>query len=385
MKEGLKKEQYNFNCLDKLAYIYKSTGRYFEARCCYILCKHMSKDNDLAEAIEEKILQIERDHYDILKLSVDIDNKNTMEYKTKVILYGTKRGMKKVKSKLNHRFKIIGCICEHEQIEFNDGTPIITPSQINQYDFDYIIIATEEQSEIQNINLRLSNVGITNEKVFEYFNYDLNCQIEGFDYMLNKLIQQDKVELLIAGSSDTEIGIDCDLLKKPSINFSLSGQDIFYIYRVVKYLLNFKNVYENLKYVVLGLQYFSFDFDLSSHLGKDRIHRYYENLKTIHNNDNKLVIELLNSIYNKKNIEQNYERVKNLKKEANLQEKDKQLGQYYAEMYSTMNNPETLVENKEVLKELLQLLKSKLSHSSFAMLPAIWCFMSKDKNKYFTI
>lgn len=353
LKRGIEEEHDSFGLFYRLAYIYKITGRYVESRCCYILCKHISNNKESAEKIEEKILEIENEHYDILKSSIEINGEKFMDYKIKVILYGTKNGIKKVKSKLNHKFEVIGYICDDDTIEFEDLVLKISLNEINKHDFDYVITADKGR----NINHKLLSVGIASEKIFEYFEHDLNCQIEGFEYMLRKLLKSNEIEVLVIGASDTEVGIDCNLIEKPAINFSLSGQDIFYIYRTIKYLLNFENIRGNLKFVILGLQYFSFDFDLSTSLGKYRIHRYYENLKTIHNNTDELAIEILTSIYNKKNIEHNYEKVKKLKIEANLQEKDEQLGQYYATLHSTMNNSKVFKENKKILKELFKLLK----------------------------
>ncbi len=95
--------------------------------------------------------------------------------------------------------------------------------------------------------------------------------------LCNKL----KNETIIVGSSYPLFGV-CEENIKNSINLSLPSQDLYYSYKTIKSILETNN---NLKRVILGMSYYSFNFDLSmSKNERIRIEKVYYNIfKDEHN------------------------------------------------------------------------------------------------------
>ncbi|MBA2898815.1 hypothetical protein [Clostridium beijerinckii] len=72
-------------------------------------------------------------------------------------------------------------------------------------------------------------------------------------------------------------------MDKNFFNFAVSSQDIFYDYEIVKYMLSFDGIKKNLKYAIISLAYYSFDYDLSKSNSGIRTNIYYPMFKTMHN------------------------------------------------------------------------------------------------------
>lgn len=90
--------------------------------------------------------------------------------------------------------------------------------------------------------------------------------------------------MLATGISYTNLGLKEELLNKKCFKFSIGSQDLYYDYTIVKNIIeNYKEKKQNLKYTIIGLTYYSFQYDMSLSAMKNKVILYYEILKDVHN------------------------------------------------------------------------------------------------------
>lgn len=235
---------------------------------------------------------------------------------------------------------------------------IISPSKIKEFSYDYIVIASQFNEEIYN---QLIHMNIKKETIFQYIKF-LDMMWKPFEsriYYFEKNI--DKIETLITGISYAMAGLKDTFLKKTGYNFASDSQDLFYDYHIFKYILeNFKH---NLKYAIIGLCYYSFQYDMSLSSMKNKTMIYYSILKTSHNFKTNFDFDkeyninkgIANNIL-RKNQTGYYDFSRELKILSDFEYKGV-LGKKQAEIDCNKNYPKTVEENKKIFKDYLNLLK----------------------------
>ena len=85
--------------------------------------------------------------------------------KKNVIVFGCGKQFKNKKGYLEKKFEIVALSDNNKELHGRkiEGINVITPSSINDYKYDYVVIAAFEEAEIRN---QLVNIGIDNEKIF---------------------------------------------------------------------------------------------------------------------------------------------------------------------------------------------------------------------------
>lgn len=202
----------------------------------------------------------------------------------RIIIFGTGSGCEKLKNIFDYNIVNIVAYVDNnieKQGKFFDKIPIIKPVNIKNYKYDYIVIASSYYNEICE---QLLYLGISDEKIISFYKeYE---EIYGFKLkmiLFNNMFQND-VETLITGISYAQLGIKAEKLKNKAFNFALVSQDLFYDYNIIKYLLKRKSeAVKNFKYAIIGLSYFSFQYDLSKSANNERVFKYYNILKDKHN------------------------------------------------------------------------------------------------------
>lgn len=202
-----------------------------------------------------------------------------------VVIFGTGSGCKRVKSILNSKLVKIVVYSDNNKLKQDkiiDDIHVVDPKSIIKYNYDYIIIASEY---FDSISKQLLSLGINKEKILCF--YDEYTKFQNFYFkmlLFDKMFTNKSIETLITGMSYAECGINADILKSKAFNFGASSQDLFYDYNIVKYLFQSKleNV-KNLKYAIIDLCYFSFEYDMSRSRTKSNIFRYQKLIKNIHN------------------------------------------------------------------------------------------------------
>lgn len=207
--------------------------------------------------------------------------------KYKIIIWGagdTAREALKYKSDI---VEVMGFLDNNSNIKEFEGLQALEKDSICQYDYDYIVICSRSYEEIYKQLLRM---GGDVEKILvnpipkaqTYSSYQDNV----FERKWNVLTKRNRMEIFISGISYHSDGIDEVIFKektgKETFNLANSGQDIFYDYQIAK-LLNCEKLLQDTTHYIIGLCYYSFDYDLSKTENGWEIIRYYPYIKEQHN------------------------------------------------------------------------------------------------------
>lgn len=277
-----------------------------------------------------------------------------------VIVFGTGSTAEKMIKNLNKDVNII-CYVDNDSLKWNKklkGKLILDPNEINNIKYDYVIIASQYNSEIFS---QLVELKISAEQIFEYLGFIKN-QYNPFEYKM-KLFEENilSYESFITGISYFVSGIDGNTLKKKGVNFSFDSQDLYYDYNIAKYIL--ENYETKFKYAIIGMNYYSFEYDLSLSSMKDNIKLYYPRLKKSHN------LKICNDNYRRSIINKNI--AERILKTNNgrfifenrlipLTEQKEELyiiGKKQALLDCNKNYPKTVEENTIIFSKYLGLLK----------------------------
>lgn len=159
------------------------------------------------------------------------------------------------------------------------GKKVILPEQIERYEYDYILVISQYIDEIQKrineLKIEKSEVKFLFERNHKLMFEELySIEKENYNKLLLKLHQPD---MIITGTSYHMLGIDVKCFKNLNVdNFALSSQDLFYDYMIVRWL--YENKLKEMKKVrncIVGISYYSFEYDFSLSVNKERIIRYY--------------------------------------------------------------------------------------------------------------
>jgi len=205
---------------------------------------------------------------------------------TDILIFGTGGGCQKVKMVLNYVNVNILAYIDNNAANIGkkiDSKPVIAVEDIIKFKWNYIIIASDSYDEILR---QLLKIGVSESRIICFFrDYPL------FEYFNLKMLSFDKkckdsIEVLVTGMSYAANGINTNLLCKKAFSFALGSQDLFFDFNIIKYL--FKNrpyVVSKIKYCIIDLCYFSFEYDMSRSGTKSIIFRYQELLHEKHNYD----------------------------------------------------------------------------------------------------
>ncbi|QPA55066.1 nucleoside-diphosphate sugar epimerase/dehydratase [Lysinibacillus sphaericus] len=274
---------------------------------------------------------------------------------------------------------------------YKNGLLIYDPSKLNKLTYDIILIASSFHQQImqQIKHLEISNQKVINVQKMVEDSLEQQSQLASYKYYLNKLkrdldlgINATDLNTLITGLSYAECGIISENISKKTLNLANAGQDLFYDYLLLKTILEKSD--NHIQNVVIGLSYYSFEYDLSlSKVHGLRCKYIYEPvLKESHNLYSVLSEEESEKIYERKKkffqkfeskIFKSEESLTEIIKNNNLsfkvptyerfdgytlEEKNKN-GKFLAELDSKKNYPLTVKENREIFSNLLKLLEEK--------------------------
>ena len=341
LKSGLKTHKNNFDLLYNLGYVYENTDRHIEAIRLYNMaknnCNEINSIREIEGIISKNIEEIQEQSGKFLGIK-----------KYNIMLFANNESDENIE-KLGNIFNIVGLI-SNKFLKTKD-------KEASSFaDLDYMIILEKDRDNIKNIKRKLSEY-ISTDKIYDYYQYNYLFCVEGFEYKFDEILKIPKLELLATGLSYVETAVDSDLFNIPSFNFALSSQDLFYDYNIVKNLLNLQHVKNSLKYCIIGLAYYSFDFDLSKSNEGIRTHRYLSTLGTAHNFTNIPQLEISHYDYLKSDYNNDYLNLSYAKENTVMHSENKDVQNYIAIHHSEMNHPETVEENEKIFKDYLDLLK----------------------------
>lgn len=282
-----------------------------------------------------------------------------------MLIYGTGSSAEKLTNLLNfEEVDIVAYVDSNKEkagSTFMDRT-IISPDYINSFESDYIFIASQYYEEIIDIlkknNVDLSKVINLKKDFLDSILYELDLDL-CFQQFSD---QAQQIELLATGLSYVRDGLNLSVLHRKGFNFAFSSQDLYCDYLIVKEIFNDYEL-KNLKYLLIGLAYYSFDYDLSKSINSYLVPRYYKLAKSngYYHFENdylqfrkvvKPLIKKPESTINEKLLNRNLYFQK-------LSEIEKINGKSTALRHSKKNYPDTVRQNKYYLSEMLKLAKQK--------------------------
>lgn len=304
-----------------------------------------------------------------------------------VIIFGTGSTAEIVLSGLNENVNVIYFSDNNEKkwnTKYND-IKVISPKEIEKLNYKYIIIASQFEADIFE---QLVESGISRGKIFQFYKY--NDYYSGENYIkldIKRFYDERKeVESIVTGISYSERGIREDLLKRKTRKFTRHSQDIYFDYNLVNYVLNnYKKDLINLKYCIIGLSYYSFEYDMSKSAMKEKVGIYYEAIGKKHNFENissyseekdryKIIAkELFNVSNDRDTLKVTWNNASNA---SNLNYK---IGQEQAIIDGKKNYPKTVKENIGIFKKYLRLLEENDIKPI-----VIVCPVSKYYSEYFS-
>ncbi len=284
----------------------------------------------------------------------------------KVLIYGTGSSAKKLLEVLDYnKVEIVAFIdgnCNKQQLLFEEKYNIFPPKKIKELTFDKIIVASMYYDEIIQT---LKGLKVDKDKCFwfnvEYFNAYLS------EVALNSKFGQlslaeESIEIIATGLSYVRDGLDFSFLNYKGINFGFSSQDLFADYSIIEHIFsNYK--LSNLKYLLIGMSYYSFNYDLSKSINGYLTTRYYGITKTMRSynieKDYYYFRDFTKTFFNKENIQNISSNDKNNMYYECMTEIDKHNGKQVATRHSKKIYPETISENKYLFSKILELCKMR--------------------------
>lgn len=311
-------------------------------------------------------------------LSVSLDKK----VKYRLIIYGVNEISIKLGELINYDNCEFVCYISNDSnywYKSINGVPIVPLSEVTGYAYDYLLIA---DTDIEAINNKLINKEINNDQLFNYIHYIYSfgfyASPEFFIQYNNFMRNSKEYEGIITGISYIQKGINTDFLSKNFFNFAGPSQDLFYDYEIMKFALNFMEVKKTIKYAIIGLCYYSFQYDLSQSIHSGRSNYYYKITKKYHNyrlaEEGKRFLKRFNEVSEKilisnhdkvfiENQEEQYQEIINNGKKVKFDSSmlcQTEIENYIDEVKRKFNKdyPMTVEENKVILDKYLDLLYS---------------------------
>mgnify|MGYP003168156318 CR=1 FL=1 len=285
---------------------------------------------------------------------------------TNIIIFGTGSTSRMVLQGLKDDVNIL-YFCDNDKRKWNtkySNKMIISPEKIVETDFDYIVIASQFNDEIYD---QLIKLGVCKDKIFEFFKYVDRCYNyvkEQLKYVENNL---DSIEGFVTGISYAEKAIKEKYSIKNIFNIAKHSQDIYYDFHLIKYIIeNYKKEMNKLRYVLICLNYYSFEYDMSKSSMKGKVILYgIDSAKKILNLYPNGIVKIDFNWFNQNNYSHDYY-------------VNEEQGKRQALLDGNKNYPETVKENKKIFKNYLQLLKENNIKPIVIVCPA-----SKYYSKYF--
>lgn len=306
----------------------------------------------------------------------------------KAIVIGINNISNKIEKLLNdEKCRIISFVSEDTNFKgkWINNIPIHGIEEIKWINYDYIINSNYLACDLEGkeaINI--------DRFINKYYDYEIYRAYDSYINCKNPL------DAFITGISYPEVAIDAKQLPYNIINLAVSSQDLFYDYEWAKMVLNNQKISKNIKFAIIGLSYYSFEYDLSKSNFKNRVFMYYPIFKKVHNHSSsseiiknynefnqasskilkKDYIDFLFSTF-RENSDSIWEKFiggvmseEEIKKDSWMVEKD-----------CNKNYPITVQENIEILKKYIQLLKSKEIKPIVVVCPASKYYYSRFSSR----
>lgn len=289
------------------------------------------------------------------------------------MVFGTGQGAELFKHSMNDHCIIIGYL-DNDQSKWGqylDQLLIYKPDDLISLEYDYVVIASSYYQSIYN---DLRRIGVSKHKIFSYIQFrEINVSLidHKYDLFINN---KERYSGIITGLSYAYYGInEGDLGNGEFLNFAQPSQDLYYDYTIAQKLISDRK-FKNIQHCIIGICYFSFQYDLSKSATKSKVLKYIPLLNDPHNYINyheeyelydiqhniaKLILRKNNGFFVFHYANNNLESM--LNKEIT--------GKQQAIIDCNKNYPDTVLENTTILSEYLNMLNSHGVKSRLVIFP----------------
>lgn len=359
LKDSLKVYPYDYRVYDLLFGLYKILNEDE---------KYKQIKNKLASVVSNAKIKVNKKDdksafFTLSKMNDRHNNNHVLEDIKRLVIIGVKNISLRVLELFENTKVTVSAFISNDvnlHKKFINGIPVINEDELTTLDYDYLLIM--DDSITIETNKPLINIS-------DYFKYNYDFEIHR---SFSNFLEDDKdYEGFITGLSYFEVGIETKLLNYKTYNFANSSQDLYYDFEIAKWLVNYDGIKRNIKYAIIGLGYYSFEYDLSLSSLQHRVLMYYPFINKLHNYngstelfkkydefENKMT-PLFNSdfrtnIFNsvKDLSEVNWNKLVNGK----LTYEKIEQGRNLVAKDCNKNYPETVIENINIIKEYIEFL-----------------------------
>lgn len=279
-----------------------------------------------------------------------------------VIIFGTGKSAETLEKLLNSSINVIA-YADNDNSKWgkkHNNKIVLNPLELKAIKFDYILIGSQFNEKIYN---QLLEYGIHKKKIFQFTKYIINSNdyISGYKNYIKDNCKE--IETLVTGSSYSSFGFQRHVYKNKAVNISAPSQDLYYDYNLVKWAI--ENTELNaLKEVIIGLSYYSFEYDMSLSSMKGNVYLYNKNLGLSHNliNIDAVIdgvdetIKIGNEIFN---FTKDNRVIFTVDENDNQNILNNEIGKRQAELDCRKNYPNTVNENIMILSEYIEFLQER--------------------------
>lgn len=290
-----------------------------------------------------------------------------------IIIWGAGESAKEALRCKSDVAKVQGFLDNNPDIKEFEGLRALEIDSLDQYEYDFIVICSRAYEEIYH---QLRGLGVERDKIIvnpipkaqKYFIY----QSDFFARKWRALENRSKIEIYISGISYHNDGIQDSVftgqIGKEAFNLANRGQDLFYDYQIAK-LLDREKLLDDTTHYIIGLCYYSFDYDLSKTGNGWEIIRYYPYITDSHNLISDDTFEAF--VHDTEEYMEKNEIYYRLFDKNPVHVVSDEQGQKEARMDFKKNNPLTVWENKVILKHFFSFLIERAIKPIIVIMPAV--------------
>ena len=192
-----------------------------------------------------------------------------------VIIYGIgalgENNLNTISHNLSNRYKVIGYMDSFYQKEYYQYKKVFKMKELSEIHYDYIVINAYSQSTDNEIYNLLREHGVEQQKIIRYAKYAYFSSEFPLQNILNRveelriMPEVPEFEGVLIGMSYAERGIDINQLSGCVYNLAHASFDLFYRRLTIEtlFLKEVKVKLNKLRYIILELPYYIFNYDLS--------------------------------------------------------------------------------------------------------------------------
>lgn len=184
-----------------------------------------------------------------------------------VIIYGVDNSTKRLEIEYlldSDKYRILAYSDSFHHYKYWGGRPFIPIEDIGRCECKYIIVACDSTEVYSEIKSNLEKNGVPADKIIRHYFFKFSHRL--MNYYLDELFTQSPLpyEGIILGNSYALRGINTSCLSKCFCNLGWHGLDMYYSYKLLKYLKQTSpSKMADIKYVILVFPYYFFNYDMS--------------------------------------------------------------------------------------------------------------------------